>query len=267
MIWVNGQLSEVTALGDRSFQYGDGCFTTILTKSGKMQQWEFHIERMVACLQLLGIPVPDWRQVENWVELALLPDEKAGIKIHISRGVGGRGYSPANLNQPNVTISRFTFPAHYAQWQASGLVLGVCSKRMGLNPMLAGHKHNNRLEQVLLKAEMDEAGLADGLCLDIHGHIVETTAANVFWIKGGTLYTPSLLNAGVAGVARRAILDHSRQLGMKVVMGDFELDHLDNAEEIFISNALLEIAPVIQIAQHQYSIGKQTRRFQESFNS
>ncbi len=267
MVWVNGTLSDVVAVGDRSFQYGDGCFTTILTKDGKIQHWALHVERMEACLDVLDIAKPDWQLVEQWLEPALLFDEKAGLKIHISRGVGGRGYSPSHLEQPNVTISHFAFPSHYAQWQTEGLDICVCSKRMGLNPMLAGHKHNNRLEQVLLKGEMDKAGFADGLCLDIHGHIVETTSANVFWVKGGTLYTPSLDNAGVSGIARKIILNHSAELGMKVVTGDFELDHLDNAEEVFISNALLEVAPITRISQHQYSIGIQTRRFQEIFNS
>ncbi len=267
MVWVNGVVSETVSIGDRSFQYGDGCFTTILTRNGKVQHWQLHIERLEACLNVLDIPLPDWQQIEEWIDLALLSDTKAGLKIHITRGVGGRGYSPSQVTKPNVTISHFSFPAHYAQWQANGLQLGLCSKRMGLNPMLAGHKHNNRLEQVLLKGEMDRAGYSDGLCLDIHGHIVETTSANIFWVKGGTLYTPSLVNAGVAGVARKIILQQSTQLGMKVVMGDFELDHLDNAEEVFISNALLEVAPITQIGQHQYSIGTQTRRFQESFNS
>ncbi len=267
MVWVNGVVSEAISVGDRSFQYGDGCFTTILTKNGKVQHWELHVERLEACLNVLGIPLPDWRQIEEWIEPVLLSDAKAGLKIHITRGVGGRGYSPSQVTKPNVTISHFAFPAHYAQWQADGLALGLCSKRMGLNPMLAGHKHNNRLEQVLLKDEMDKAGYADGLCLDIYGHIVETTSANIFWVKGETLYTPSLDKAGVAGIARKTILNVAVEIGMKVVMGDFELDHLDNAEEVFISNALLEIAPITQIGQNQYLIGKHTRRFQESFNS
>lgn len=267
MIWVNGVLSETVALGDRSFQYGDGCFTTVLTRNGRAQLWDLHIERMESCLAALSIPSPDWRQVEAWLELAMLSDTEAGIKLHISRGVGGRGYSPSQVTQPNVTISHFSFPIHYAHWRTEGIALGICHKRMGLNPLLAGHKHNNRLEQVLLKQEMDLAGYSDGLCLDIHGHIVETTMANLFWIKGGTLYTPSLSNAGVAGVARKVILGHSARLGMKVVTGEFELDHLDNAEEVFISNALLEIAPVTQISKHSYPIGQQTRRLQENFNS
>lgn len=267
MFWINGEQSDLVSVSDRSFQYGDGCFTTMLVKQGRIQHWQYHLDRMEACLKVLDIPFPDWPQVEQWLEQALLSDEKSGLKLHITRGTGGRGYSPAQTTQPNVTISNFSFPSHYAQWQAEGLPLGICSKRMGLNPMLAGHKHNNRLEQVLLKSEMDLAGYLDGLCLDIHGHIVETTAANIFWVKGATLYTPSIKNAGVSGVARRIILEYAQQLNLKVVKGDFELDHLDNAEEVFISNSLLEIAPVVQISERKYSIGQQTLRIQEKFNS
>ncbi len=267
MVWINGEQSESVEVNDRSFQYGDGCFTTILTKGGKVQHWSYHQQRMELALRALGIESPDWQQVAKWIDLAVLFDVKAGVKVHISRGCGGRGYSPENVTQPRVTITNFAFPSHYEQWQAQGIQLGVCSKRLGLNPMLAGLKHNNRLEQVLLKSEMDKAGYLDGVCLDIHGHIVETTAANIFWVKDHTLYTPSLANAGVAGVARRVVLEHSDQLEMKVVMGEFELDHLNNAEEVFISNALLGVSPVIQISNHLYSIGRQTRRFQEIFNS
>ncbi|MBY8273802.1 aminodeoxychorismate lyase [Vibrio fluvialis] len=267
MFWHNGKATELVAIADRSFQYGDGCFTTILTKQSDIQHWPYHIERMEACLNLLDIPLPDWAQIRSWLDAAILDDERAGLKLHISRGEGGRGYSPAHLTQPNVTISNFAFPGHYADWQQHGLHLGVCHHRMGINPLLAGHKHNNRLEQVLLKGEMDRAGFADGVCLDIHGHLVETTMANLFWIKGETLYTPSLDNAGVSGIARRLIIQDAPKFGLKVVIGEFELDHLYNADEVFISNAIMEVAPVTALSGQHYSIGFYTRRFQESFNS
>lgn len=267
MYWQNGQVVESVTATDRSFQYGDGCFTTMLTKQGQIQHWAYHHERMVSCLDYLGITPPDWQQVVNWLAQAVISTEKAGVKLHISRGCGGRGYSPTQLTQANVTISTFDFPNHYAQWREQGLRLGICSQQMGLNPLLAGHKHNNRLEQVLLKGEMDRAGFADGVCLDLHGHVVETTMANLFWIKGDVLYTPSLHNAGVAGVARRVILQMATSLGITVEVNDFSIEHLLDAEEVFISNALLELAPVIGVATHNYAIGTYVRRFQEMFNS
>lgn len=267
MFWHNGEPRDTVAIADRSFQYGDGCFTTILTKQGEIQHWPYHMERMDACLKLLAIPLPDWSQIRRWLDQATLDEAKAGLKLHISRGEGGRGYSPSQVTQPNVTISHFAFPTHYTQWQQHGLQLGVCHLRMGINPLLAGHKHNNRLEQVLLKGEMDRAGFADGVCLDIQGHVVETTMANLFWVKDKTLYTPTLASAGVAGIARRLILELAPTLGLEVVVGRFVLEHLEQADEVFISNAIVEVAPVTELAGQHYSIGFYTRRFQESFNS
>ncbi|GAA5645364.1 aminodeoxychorismate lyase [Vibrio proteolyticus] len=267
MFWVNGRPSNVITITDRSFQYGDGCFTTMLTVGGEIQHWSLHIERMEACLNLLDIPLPDWEQVHLWLQEAALNDERAGLKLHVTRGSGGRGYSPAGMTSPNVTISHFSYPLHYAAFTDTGVQLGVCDRRLGVNPMLAGHKHNNRLEQILLKAEMDQAGYQDGVALDINGHVVETTMANLFWVKGNTLYTPSLDFAGVSGVVRRLVIEKTPSLQLNVVMGEFDLEHLEQAQEVFMTNSILGVAPVTQIGHHYYSIGAITRRFQESLNS
>lgn len=265
MFWVNGQPSDTLSLTDRSFQYGDGCFTTILVCAGELQYWDMHVERMESCLRCLAIPVPDWRQVEHWLSTIVPSTAKSGVKIHISRGQGGRGYSPANVGDSQVTISTFEYPAHYIQWIADGIELGVCQQRMGLSPLLAGHKHNNRLEQVLLKSEMDAKGYADGIALDINEHVIETTVANIFWVSEGRLCTPSLDNAGVAGVIRRVLLAAATDL--KVEVRAFSLEELLSADEVFITNSLLGVAPVTAIANTIFPIGKITRYFQERFNS
>ncbi len=267
MYWVNGQRRNEVPIHDRSFQYGDGCFTTILTKEGQVQQWSSHKARLQACLDFLHIPEPNWDRVWQGLQSMILPQEKAGLKIHISRGLGGRGYSPTQVSESIVTISAFAFPAHYQAWRDKGLAVGICQQRMGLNPLLAGHKHNNRLEQILLKREMDNAGWDDGVCLAINGKVIETPAANIYWGSDGTMFTPCLRHAGGAGVARRQILELAQQQEIPIVIDEFTREALLSAEEVFITNALLEVAPVTQIGQQRLTIGSMTRRFQESSNS
>lgn len=97
--------------------------------------------------------------------------------------------------------------------------------------------------------------------------MIETTAANVFWCKNGSVFTPCLKNAGVAGIARRRVMEIAKRLGWPVVIDEFELASLLAADEVFITNALLEVAPVKQIGEQQYTIGSMTRRIQESSNS
>ncbi|WP_413284102.1 aminodeoxychorismate lyase [Vibrio sp. MA40-2] len=267
MFWVNGQPASTISLSDRSFQYGDGCFTTILTKQGTLIRWDLHLERMQACLQRLGITQPDWQQVSEWANLAALDEPYAGLKLHISRGSGGRGYSPKGINTPTVTVSHFSYPQHYFNWQKEGIQLGVCKLKLGLMPLLAGHKHNNRLEQVLLKQELEQSGLQDGVVMDINNHVIETTMANLFWIKQGVLYTPSLNSCGVAGIIRKTVLSHAKRLNIATVVDEFYFEHLQSAQEVFMTNSILGVAPVTRINNFHFDIGALTRRIQESLIS
>ncbi len=266
MFWVNGKPAEVVALSDRSFQYGDGCFTTMLTRRGQVQNWSLHVERMQDCLVLLGIRLPDWEQINTWLEQAASDEELAGLKLHISRGAGGRGYNPVGAEEPLVTISDFLFPDQYHCWRNKGVELGVCQHKMGLNPLLAGHKHNNRLEQILCRAELESSGEQDGIMCDIRGNVIETTMANLFWLKGQTLYTPDLKLCGVSGVIRRIVLQEAPKRGLTVMVGDFLPEHIHNADEVFMTNSVLGVAPVVRIGLSVFSVGSVTRYFQENHN-
>lgn len=271
MFWVNGLPQTHISLGDRSFQYGDGCFTTIKTKKGELEHWQAHVERMEACLKTLHIPFPDWSQVFDWAMKAVLNDELAGIKIHISRGTGGRGYSPSGIEGPVVTISNFAFPSHYSSWQENGVPLGVCRTRLGIQPLLAGHKHNNRIEQVLAKAEIEGTEFTDAVTLNVQNHVIETTMANLFWVKDKKVYTPDLSLSGVAGVMRRKVLEFLQTNGYPVQVATFELSDLLNADEVLMCNSLLGVAPVSGIStpdnKIDFPIGKLTRRLQGNLNS
>ena len=253
MISVNGCEQQMLAITDRATQYGDGCFTTMLVEQQCVQLWSLHLARFEISLQRLAIAAPDWQQVYTEVmALALLYPYRGGIKILVSRGSGGRGYSPTGCSDTQVIISHFEWPSHYQQWQQQGIILGVCQQRMGNSPMLAGMKHLNRLEQVLLKQEIETAGWVDAIVLDCNDRVIETSVANLFWRQGNTVYTPALQRAGVAGVMRQHVLDILDKLNYDYQVGDFDLDALLAADEVFITNALMALVPVNQIHTTQY---------------
>ncbi|WP_139684757.1 aminodeoxychorismate lyase [Vibrio tasmaniensis] len=292
MFWVDGESQQTIDILDRSFQYGDGCFTTMLVSDGEIQHFYAHQHRVDECLKALRISALDWDVVRLWIDNALqhiqdndlhrtknldgssnlqgknMPhNTKAGIKLHVSRGAGGRGYSTKNIVKPIVTISTFDFPNHYSAWQDSGVELGICRQALGLSPLLAGHKHNNRLEQILMKDEMDQADEVDGVVLDISGNVIETTMANLFWRKDQMIYTPQLTQSGVAGVMRKHVLTALNQSELSVTIGDYSLSQLMQADEIFITNSILGVAPVTRISDIQFKIGTVTRSLQGQLNS
>ncbi|SMY35816.1 Aminodeoxychorismate lyase [Photobacterium malacitanum] len=253
MALVNGYEQQALAITDRATQYGDGCFTTMLVEQQCVQLWSLHLARLALSLQRLAIAAPNWQQIHSQVAaLALKYPDKGGIKILISRGSGGRGYNPFGCDDTQVVITDFEWPLHYQQWQQQGITLGVCQQRMGNSPMLAGMKHLNRLEQVLLKQEVETAGWVDAIALDGDDRVIETTVANLFWRHGNTVYTPALQRAGVAGVMRQQILNMLDELNYDYQVGDFGINAVLAADEVFITNSLMALVPVNQIQTTQY---------------
>jgi 4-amino-4-deoxychorismate lyase len=98
--------------------------------------------------------------------------------------------------------------------------------------------------------------------LDTEGRVVEATQANVFWARAGRLHTPALVRCGVSGVMRRRLAELARVDGVEVVEGDYGLDEVMNADEVFLCNSLIRIWPVASLSGTPFPRGPLTRRLQ-----
>ena len=229
-------------LSDRSFQYGDGVFTTILVDSGKLVFWDLHWQRLQLALQRLGMAELIEADVRRLAEQQIQQAQQV-VKLLISRGQGGRGYSPAGFAQPLVYASASPLP-DYTQARQLGITLGVAALQLAVQPLLAGLKHTSRLETVLLKAEVERSGFDELVALDHLGYVTELSAANLFFQLEGRWCTPQLQRAGVAGVMRQWLLQQ-----FEIQQADYSLAQLRQASAMFATNALMGIVPVRQFLQ------------------
>jgi len=238
--FVDGELADSISIDDRGLAYGDGCFTTALVINGKVMLLSEHLQRLVQQSQQLGLPLFDLPALQVCIKKIIVGMDIGIVKIIITCGSGGRGYSRRGAEQAKVIISVHDYPRFYSQWQQHGICVGISEQKLGINPMLAGLKHLNRLEQVMLRAELDKRPEDDLLATDINGSVIECCSANVFWLKAEQWQTPLLTTAGVAGLMRAQILlNHPN-----IQQDNYPLAQLDNIDAMFISNAILGIVPV-----------------------
>lgn len=226
---------------DRSFQYGDGLFTTIRVKDGKAMLWDLHLRRLVSGAKALLIQPFDKDELTAQVRQKISAPDQV-IKVLISRGQAGRGYSPQGIESPCCYISIAALP-DYTNWQQQGIRLGVADFKLAQQPALAGVKHNNRLEQVLIKAELAQRGVEDLVVLDQQNNVIEVSAANLMFCKEGQWFTPMLDQAGVCGVMRQYLMTQRT-----VTEGRYQLADLQQAEALLICNALMGVVPVKEFA-------------------
>ncbi len=253
MILINGQAQEHIAASDRAVQFGDGCFTTGRIWQGKIVDLAAHMLRLHQACDRLLIHHVEWETLRQEMETAAATRSEGVIKVILSRGSGGRGYSASGCVQPTRIISISVYPAHYHQLRQKGAKLALSTVRLGRNPLLAGIKHLNRLEQVLIRTELEQSGADEALVLDTEGQLVECCAANLFWRKGKRILTPVLSDSGVNGIQRQWVISRLGQLGIAVDEVRMPPDVLEDADEVFITNALMPILPVSQIENRSYT--------------
>ena len=139
----------------------------------------------------------------------------------------------------------------------------MCATRLCHNPLLAGIKHLNRLEQVLARREWDEPSIGEGLLLDVDGRLVEGTMSNLFLVRGQMLLTPDLRRCGIAGIMRSIILEQAERQSLAAEIRSLEAADLQAADEVFLCNSLIGIWPVIAVDDRTYRKGPVTTRLQQ----
>lgn len=259
MMLINGQLRDSVSALDRGLSYGDGLFETIRFEDGKAPLWNRHMHRLALGCERLRLPMPDvvllWHEAQH-VGATL---SRCVLRITLTRGVGERGYALPAVIESTRIVAAFPLPVLSASLYADGLRLHRCQTTLADQPLLAGIKHLNRLEQVLARAEWNDPAIGEGLMSDRHGNVISATAANFFAVIDGILMTPSLDRCGVAGVARAAMLDTFPHCQVK----DLPFGEALRASELFLSSSVRGILPVQTVGDTVYAPGPVVRAMQQ----
>ena len=261
---VNGQVNELVSSLDRGLLYGDGLFETIAVRRGSPVFWDDHIQRLQHGCKVLGLKCPDCGLLHREVDRLIDAEEQCVVKIIVTRGMGGRGYS-FDEQSPTRIIQKFPWPDYPPEYTALGIDLTLCRFRLSQQSRLAQIKHLNRLEQVLARSEWKE-GYQEGLVCDTRGNIIEATSSNVFFEVDGQLITPGLENCGIAGILRQRIINYCRQQGIPLAIKNFGLTEIVRVEAMFICNSIAGIWPVKRFNAMQIPRSVMTERLMSVFN-
>lgn len=239
---VNGRESHSIPLGDRGFHYADGLFETIAVRRGQPRLLDLHLERLAEGCARLALPMPLPGLLEQEIQAVVQSPEQV-VKIILTRGATGRGYRPPESPEPTRVVAGYEAPPR----RTGGVRVRTCATRLASSPALAGLKHLGRLEQVLARSEWRDEQIAEGLMLDVEGHVVCGTQTNLFVLRGAELVTPSLDHAGVNGIMRRSVLRWARERCMVARVDRLMPEDLFDGQEVFLTNALVGAWPVLEL--------------------
>lgn len=258
MILVDGQPQDSIAATDRGLLYGDGLFETIRFVGGVAPLWPRHLQRLALGCERLRLPLPEPALLWHEALAATQGMAEAVLRITLTRGAGARGYAMPATPQPTRIVAAFPMPALDAAMYRDGVRLHLCATRLAEQPLLAGIKHLNRLEQVLARSEWNDPAIAEGLLCDGHGYVVSATAANLFAVLDGVAVTPAVDRCGVAGVLRAELLEAFPQTQVR----ELPLAACLAASELFLSSSVRGILPVQAVGATVFAPGPVARAMQ-----
>ncbi|MFT4731141.1 MAG: 4-amino-4-deoxychorismate lyase [Gammaproteobacteria bacterium] len=251
----NFVITETPSLKNRALNYGDGCFSTMLSKKGHVELLDRHIIRLLTDAKKLHIlnekvslSVSDLKQLIsnfalNHYEINKNNNETEWqiVKLLIARGDSDRGYAPSLNSYPVFVPSAQS----YLPVANKSIVIGLAKMTLAEQPVLSGIKHLNRLEQVMAKIELaNNHGVDDLVLTNAKGIMIELTSSNLFYCIDGQWHTPCLDKSGVNGVMRQFILDYMQRNQIHCEVCEMNVLALSSAESVFSCNAITHIVPV-----------------------
>lgn len=244
-VWINGQLvstaDAAVPVFDHGFVVGDGVFESIRVLGGLPFAWSRHVARLHRSADRLGLELP-----ATDIELRAGADavldsaavDAAKLRITITGGPGPLGSGRA-LGPATVVIALGPATA----WPATVAVAVSPWTRNPHDPM-AGVKTTSYGGNVVALAWAARQHPPAGEALFTvtgTGALSEGTGSNVFVAVNGTLHTPSLATACLAGVTRSLLIE---TLGDVVERDDLNLNDLRGTTEAFLSSATRGVQPI-----------------------
>ncbi len=267
--YLNGEFiplkeARVSAL-DRGFLYGDGVFETLRAYSGRVFRLDAHLNRLKKGLQILSILCPEEEHLKEAIMGVLTKNslQNAYLRLNVSRGLCQRGPLPRDCGQPTLFCYAEPFDGMPEDLYQRGVALGLSRRPQWRLPEEAHLKALSFLPNIL--SRISAADVFDTILLSPEGYISETTISNIFFIKDNTLYTPSIDCGPLLGITRQVVLEIASDEGIAVQEGKFEMSELLAADEVFITNTLVEILPATKILDRVIGVGPITRKLHTAY--
>jgi branched-chain amino acid aminotransferase len=245
------------SVNNRSFRYGDGCFETIRVVNGQIKLAPLHFERLFTSIDALKFNKPSYMNAE-WLQKNILEvvdknghQKLARVRVMIYRGDGGL-YDPEN-HFPHHLIQSFKLSKATQELNQNGLTLGIYKEAKKSSDHFSMIKSNSYLPYIMAALWAKENNLNDAILLNHAGGIADTTIANLFIIKDGTIKTPAITEGPVAGVMRRHLIKTLREHNYEVEETTVSVADVLEASEVFLTSAIHGIKWVKQIDNSQYN--------------
>jgi branched-subunit amino acid aminotransferase/4-amino-4-deoxychorismate lyase len=247
---------------DNALFYADGLFETLLALGDRVVFLEDHLDRLEKGAGLIRIELPCPREkIASWIDTANRKNSAKVKKIRVTVTAGDSAFWAGKASKPRIIVIATEY-----QLPTQSFRLTVSPYRIDHGSPFRNVKTLSFVIEMTSRKRAYSSEYDDGIMLNRAGNVAETTSANIFWVKKGSLYTTPLGAGCLEGMTRKHILQLARRNRIAASVRNVRLKELVQADEIFITSSIKLIRPVQSVTTdrlYRYEIGPLTRRLQQ----
>ncbi|MDA0873030.1 MAG: branched-chain amino acid transaminase [Proteobacteria bacterium] len=267
LIWYDNQMvawrEAKTHVLTHTLHYGLGVFEGVRayeTKKGAaIYRLHDHTDRLFNSAHILGMKLPFSKDEINTAQQKAVKEnnlQSAYIRPMAFYGAEGMGISAKHLTT-HVIVAAWSWGAYMGQEAIEkGINVKTSSfSRHHVNSTMCKAKANgNYMNSILAHQEATNDGYHEALLLDTQGYVTEGSGENIFIVKKGKLYTPTLTSA-LDGITRDSVITIAHDEGLEVIEKNITRDEVYTADEAFFTGTAAEITPIKELDRRMIGNG------------
>lgn len=248
--------APILAAENRGFRYGDGLFESMRMINGKLQFADLHAGRMADGMKILKIEghnlLDAYFLKQKTADLAKKNKWTGNARFRLSIFRAGAGFYTPESNKYGYVLQGNPLDSNTYELNKKGIILDIFKDLEKPINKLAPLKTANSLIYVLAGIYKTQSKLDEAIILNEKGFICETISSNIFIVYQKEIYTPALTEGCVAGVMRSIVLSLAKTNNIKIIEAEINYKVLEQAEEVFITNAARGIQWVMGYGKKRY---------------
>jgi branched-chain amino acid aminotransferase len=272
-VFLNDRLVEIDkaciSVSDSGLLYGAGLFETMRSYDGVVFGLRDHLDRLFFSANSLAINLPYSREYITDAIYKLLKANKltdARLRLTLT---GGPMAEPDEERHPTLLITATKLTPYPPEYYKNGVMVVLCPFRQNTSDPTYGHKTTSYFSRMISLNLAHKKRAAEALWFTVDNRLAEGCVSNVFLVKNSILYTPPIATPVLAGVTRKALCQIAMRNSIEFVEKDLYISDVLGADEIFLTNVIMQVMPVTSVEKHTVGDGKvgvMTKKLQTDFD-
>ena len=258
-IFLNNQVVDeqdaMVSVGDSGLLYGAGLFETMRSYGRKVFALDEHIARITESGKKLAIQIPDAEFLADAVYETLNANDIDDARVRMTVTNGSLSHSQEKL-EPTVIVTTTAIQEYPSEYYEKGVLVVLSPYRQNPTDPTAGHKTTSYFPRMMGLQYAHERGAAEAIWFTIENYLAEGCISNVFLVKDGEVLTPGLDTPVLAGIIRAKVIELADANNIELEDKQLTINDILEADEMFITNSIMEIMPVTGVEKHTIGDGK-----------